>query len=92
MALNRLRFHNILVQDMEAPSAAATELAELVDEAVGDGKDNLATKPDLDRLRLELLAEMQSRFNSHLRWVMAMWGSTIAAIIALAVAIILRGS
>ena len=92
MALNRLRFHNILVQDMDAPSTAATELAELVDEAVGDGKDDLASKADLERLRLELLAEIQSRFNSHLRWVLVMWGSTIAAIVALAAAIIARGS
>ena len=88
MALNRLRFHNILVQDMGAPSEAATELAEVVDEAA----DGLATKSDLEQLRLELIAEMQSRFNSHLRWIMVMWGSTIAAIVALAVAVILRGS
>ena len=88
MALNRLRFHNILVQDMGAPSEAATELAEVVDEAT----DGLATKSDLEQLRLELIAEVQSRFNSHLRWIMVMWGSTIAAIVALAVAVILRGS
>lgn len=73
-------------------SETAERLTDLVDEAVQDGKDDLGTKTDLERLRLELLAEMQSRFNSHLRWVMAMWGSTIAAIVALAVAIILRGS
>lgn len=92
MALNRLRFHNILVQEMDVKSETAERLTDLVDEAVQDGKDDLGTKTDLERLRLELLAEMQSRFNSHLRWVMAMWGSTIAAIVALAVAIILRGS
>ncbi len=92
MALNRLRFHNILVQEMDVRSETAERLTDLVDEAVQDGKDDLGTKTDLERLRLELLAEMQSRFNSHLRWVMAMWGSTIAAIVALAVAIIVRGS
>ncbi len=92
MALDRLRFHNILVQEMDAPSDSAATLAEVVDDGITEGVSNLATKKDLEVLRLTFLAEMQSRFNSHLRWVIAMWGSAIAAIVALAVAIILRGS
>ena len=43
MALNKLRFHNILVGDMGAPSAAAEELADVVDAASSDA----ATKADL---------------------------------------------
>lgn len=92
MALDRLRFHNILVQEMDAPSDAATELAEVVDESMSDLVTKQDLKVGLEQLRLEVLAEMQSRFNSHLRWVMTMWGSAIAAIVALAVAIIVRGS
>ena len=76
MALDRPGFHNILVQDMDAPPDAATELTEVVDEGIKSSTDDLATKQDLDsgleRLRLELLAEIQSRFNSHLRWIMVM--------------------
>ncbi len=68
----------------------------MIDEGITDTTGGLATRQDLnfglEQLRLELLTEMQIRFNSHLRWIMTMWGSTIAAIVALAVAIILRGS
>ena len=87
MALNRLRFHNILVRDMDAPSEAATELAELVDEGIEESKDGLATKQDLDLLRLEIA----KHFNSQLRWMIAMWGSVIVALIALIIATILNG-
>ena len=40
MTLNRLRFHNILVREMGAPSEAAEELANVV----ADASDNLVTK------------------------------------------------
>ncbi len=91
MALNRLRFHNILVKEMDAPSDAATELAEVVDEGIEDGREELGTKRDLEILRLRLSTEIQTRFNSQLRWIMVMWGSTLAAIVALAAAVIARG-
>ncbi len=92
MALDKMRFHNILVREMDAPSEAATELAKVVDEGITESTSKLATKTDLEVLRIEMLAEMQAKFNSHLRWIMVMWGSTIAAIVALAVAVILRGA
>jgi hypothetical protein len=95
MALNRLRFHNILVREMDAPSDAATELAEVVDEGIGDSTNALVTQQDfnfgLEVLRRELLNEIQGRFNSHLRMMIFMWASTMAAIIALAAAIIAGG-
>ena len=92
MALDKIRFHNILVREMDAPSEATTELAEVIDEGIAESTSKLATQTDLEVLRIGMLAEMQAMFNSHLRWVMAMWGSTIAAIVALAVAVILRGA
>ena len=91
MALNRLRFHNILVQDMDAPSVAATELAETVDEGITDATSGLATKQDLEHQRLELTAEMQRMLHTQLRWIIAMWGSVLAAIIGLMIVVILRG-
>lgn len=87
MALNRLRFHNILVQDMDAPSEAATELAEVVDEGIEQSKDGLATKHDIDLLRLEIIGQ----FNSHLRWLLAAGISIGGAIIGLLIALIIRG-
>ena len=92
MALDKMRFHNIMVREMDAPSEATTELADVVDEGIRRSTSELATHSDLEALRIGLLAEMQSMFNSHLRWIMVMWGSTFAAIVGLAVAIILRGT
>ena len=73
MALNKLAFHNILVQEMDAPSSTAEKLADLVDEAT----DELVTKQDLAateaRLRNELAdfrAEYLAEMNRHLRWLM----------------------
>ncbi len=87
MALNRLRFHNILVQEMDAPSEAATELAEVVDEGIEQSKNDLATKHDLDLLRLEIIRQ----FNNHLRWLLAAGISIGGAIIGLLIALIIRG-
>ena len=88
MALNRLRFHNILVQDMDAPSEAATELAEVVDEGIEESKRELATKHDLNLLQPEIIRQ----FNSHLRWLLTAGVTIGGAIIGLLVALIIRGS
>ena len=44
MALDRLRLHNILVQDMDAPTGAATEVAAVIDEGIKDPTDGPATR------------------------------------------------
>ncbi len=73
MALNKFAFHNILAQEMDAPSSTAEKLADLIDEA----NDELVTKQDLAateaRLRNELAdfrAEYLAEMNRHLRWLM----------------------
>ena len=49
MALDKLRFHNILVQKMDVPSEAAEELADVLD-------DGLVSQAEIDLLRSEMKA------------------------------------
>ena len=87
MALDRLRFHNILVQEMGAPSEAAADLAAAID----DGFSDVATKQDVLVLRLELQNAFKDEMNRLLRWLIA-GGFTIGGvIIALLIALIVRG-
>ena len=86
MALNKLAFHNVLVQELDAPSATATKLADLVDEST----DDLVTKRDLaeteSRLRVEIgqfRAEYLAEMNRHLRWLMTAAITLGGAMIAL---------
>ena len=69
MALNKLAFHNVLVQELDAPSATATKLAELVDEST----DDLVTKQDLqDQMTLteaRLRADFRAEINRLLKWM-----------------------
>ena len=69
MALNKLAFHNVLVQELDAPSATATKLADLVDE----GTDDLVTKQDLqDQMTLteaRLRADFRAEINRLLKWM-----------------------
>ena len=97
MALNRLRFHNILVQDMDAPSVAATELAETVDEGITDATDNLATQRDIAlaeaRLRediAKLNAGMHEEINRLLRWLIGLGVVLGAGLIGLIAALIAK--
>ena len=87
MALDRLRFHNILVQEMGAPSAAASELADAIDSGFSD----VATKQDLLVLRLELQNAFKDEMNRLLRWLIAGAFTIGGAIIALLIALIVRG-
>ena len=84
MAFDRLRFHNILVRGMNAPSTAATELAEIVDEGITTATDGLATKRDVEHA-------ISKEVNRLLRWLVATGVTIGGAIIALLVALILRG-
>ena len=91
MALDRLRFHNILVRDMDVLSETATELADVVDEGIVDSTRDLATRHDLDVLRLDLLHAFKDEMNRLLRWLMVAGISIGGAIIALLIALIIRG-
>ncbi len=54
MALNKMRFHNVLVRKMDIPSDVAEELAEIVDNA----NDDLAPRSEFELLRSEIRAEL----------------------------------
>ena len=87
MALNKLAFHNVLVRDMDMPSEAAEELADIVDEAT----DDLATKEDLAAMEARLRLDFQMQIQSLTRWMIGMWGSVIAALVALTIAVLIKG-
>ena len=54
MALNKMRFHNVLVRKMDMPSDVAEELAEIVDDANND----LAPRSEFELLRSEIRADL----------------------------------
>lgn len=54
MALNKMRFHNVLVRKMDIPSDVAEELAEIVDDANND----LAPRSEFELLRSEIRADL----------------------------------
>ena len=84
MALDRLRLHSILVQDMNAPTGAATEIAEVIDEGIKEPTDGLATKLDVEHA-------ITREVNRLLRWLMAAGITLGGATIALLMTLIVRG-
>ncbi len=76
---------------MDAPPNAATGLAEVVDEGIKDATDNLATKQDLELLRLQVLSAFHEEMTRQLRWLLAAGVTIGGAIIALLIALIARG-
>ena len=91
MALNRLRFHNILVREMDAPSPAASELAEVVDEGIASSTSDQATKQDVRSAVLEMQVMFHEEVNRLLKWVVGAGLTVGAAIIGLLVALVMRG-
>ena len=93
MALNKLAFHNILVQELDAPSAAAERLADIVDEAT----DELATQRDVAvaeaRLRediAKLNAGLHEEINRLLRWLIGLGVVLGGGLIGLLAALVVR--
>ena len=84
MALDRLRFHNILVREMDAPSPAATELAEVVDEGIRSSTSDHATKQDVEHA-------IDMAINRLLKWMVGAGVIIGGAIIGLLVALFIRG-
>ena len=84
MALDRLRFHNILVREMDAPSPAATELAEVVDEGIRSSTSDHATKQDVEHA-------IDMAINRLLKWMVGAGVIIGGAIIGLLVALVMRG-
>ena len=91
MALRKMELHNLLTGRLGAPSDAAEEVCNLIEQQTDGLVTETTFRNEMEAFRLELLNEIQARLNSHLRWMITMWGSVIAAIVALAVAIIVRG-
>ncbi len=85
MALDRLRFHNILVREMDAPSATATELAEVVDDGIERATNDLATRRDVEHA-------ITNEVNRLLRWMVAIGATIGGTIIALLIALIAQGT
>ena len=93
MALNKLAFHNVLVQEMDAPSSTAEKLADLVDEA----NDELATKHDLAlteaRLRediAKLEANVRNEISLLLKWLIGLGIVLGGALVGLLAALVAR--
>ena len=84
MALDRLRFHNILVREMDAPSPAATELAEVADEGIRSSTSDHATKQDVEHA-------IDMAINRLLKWMIGAGITIGGAIIGLLVALVMRG-
>jgi len=93
MALNRLRFHNILVKDMDQPSEAAEELAEVVDEGMGDRtlKSESDHRFELAQADLRVaLAQMNERITRFQLAMLTALGAVSAIIIGLLIALLAR--
>ena len=95
MALNRLRFHNILVREMDAPSPAASELAEVVDEGIAAATGDLVTKrnmtTEMNQPRLEMQLMFRDEINRLLKWGVGSGVAIGSAVISLLVALVLQG-
>ena len=83
MALDRLRFHNILVRDLGAPSEAAEELANVV----ADASDNLVTKHKHEASE----ARVREQIWRATLVVITVMGALGATIIGLLIALLTRG-
>ena len=95
MALNRLRFHNILVREMNAPSPAASKLAEVVDEGIAAATGDLVTKrnmtTEMNQLRLEMQLMFRDEIDRLLKWGVGSGVAIGSAVIGLLVALVLQG-
>ena len=84
MALDKLRFHNILVRGMGAPSESATDLAETVDSGITDATRDHATKQDVEHY-------IDKAINRLLRWMIGGGIAIGGSIIGLLIALVMRG-
>ena len=90
MALDRIRFHNILVQEMDAPSDSATKLADLVDQGIAEGTDGLLTESAFREEMARFRAEYMEQMNRHLRWLLTTGIALGTAMLALLALIVTR--
>jgi len=93
MALNRLRFHNILVKDMGQPSEAAEELAEVVDEGMREHALRIETDQKFELLIAEMRvmrAEINERITRMQLALLTALGVATATIVGLLIALLAR--
>ena len=91
MALNRLRFHNILVQDMGVESEIAERLTDVVTEATEGIVTNQHLSRELELVELRIIAEFRGEITRLLKWLLAGALTIGGAIIGLLIALIARG-
>ncbi len=90
MALDRLRFHNILVQEMDVPTDSATMLADVVDQGIQEGADGLLTEQSFREEMARFRAEYMEELNRHLRWLLTTGIALGTAMLALLALIVTR--
>ncbi len=91
MALNRLRFHNILVQEMNVRSETAEQLTDVVAEATDGNVTNQHLSRELELLELRVVAELRGEISRLLKWLLAAALTIGGAVIGLLIALIARG-
>ena len=79
MALRKMELHNVLVNRLGAPTDAAEEIANLVEEQTDGLVTEQAFREEMKQFRIEYLAEM----NRHLRWLLTAGITLGAAMIGL---------
>ena len=80
---------------MDAPSPAASELAEVVDEGIAAATGDLVAKQDMtaemNQLRLEMQLMLRNEIDRLLKWGVGSGVAIGSAVISLLVALVLQG-
>lgn len=86
MALKKMELHNILVSRLRAPSDAAEEICNLIDEQTDELVTQRTFREEMATFRAEYLGEM----NRHLKWLLTTGIALGGAMIALLALIVAR--
>ena len=94
MALDRLRFHNVLMEHTDIPSERIEELAMLIDESTADraaSADVSLLSSDVRRWIAEHDAEMHQQLKSIWVAIIGVGGGIIAALIGVIITLLITG-
>ena len=94
MVLDRLRFHNVLLEHTDIPSEQIEELALLIDESASDRASNTDVgllSSDVRRWIAEHNAEMHQQLKSIWIAIIGVGGGIIAALIGVIITLLITG-